>query len=122
MIYSVAAQVRNPVQGWASVSDWTLAGGTALICIGYIAAIYTIGMTLGSALCVAATMYYFGERRAWLIFVIAVILPSLLWYFFVKVAHILLPPSLTGIMGWLETGFTPASVTKMAGLIAPLGA
>ena len=122
LIYGVAAQIRNPVQGWASVSDWSLAGGTALICIGYIVAIYTIGMTLASALCVAATMYYFGERRTWLIVTIAVILPSLLWYFFVKVAHILLPPSLTGIMDWLETGITLDNVTRMAGLIAPFGA
>ena len=122
LLYSVAAQLRNPTQGWARPSDWMLAGGTALICIGYILAIYGIGMTLASALGVAATMIYFGERRPWLIGAIAVILPLLLWYFFVKVAHILLPPSLLGIMDWMEAGFTHDGVTRMAGLIAPLGA
>ena len=122
LLYSVAAQLRSPAQGWAHPSDWMLAGGTALICIGYIVAIFTIGMTLGSALGVAATMYYFGERRPWVIGTIAVILPTLLWYFFVKVAHILLPPSLLGIMDWMEANLVLDGATRMAGLLAPLGA
>lgn len=122
LVYSVAAQLRNPTQGWARSSDWMLAGGTALICIGYIVAIYVIGMTIGSALCVAATMYYFGERRPWVIGTIAIILPTLLWYFFVKVAHILLPPSLLGIMDWMEANLVLDGVTRMAGLLAPLAA
>ncbi len=42
-------------------------------------AIYLFGMTLASALCVAATMYYFGDRRPWIIGPIAIILPALLW-------------------------------------------
>lgn len=122
LLYSVAAQRRNPAQGWAPPSDWMLAGGTALICIGYIVAIYIVGMTLGSALGVAATMYYFGERRPWLIGTIAIILPALLWYFFVKVAHILLPPSLLGIMDWMEANLVFDGVPRMAALIAPFAA
>ena len=37
-----------------------------------------------------------------LIATIAVILPMLLWYFFVKIAYILFPSSWLGIMDWLE--------------------
>jgi hypothetical protein len=33
---------------------------------------------------------------------IAIILPLLLWYFFVKIAHILFPSSWLGLMDWLE--------------------
>ena len=121
LVYSVAAQLRNPTQGWAHPSDWLLAGGTALICVGYVLFIFGIGMTLGSALCVAVTMIYFGERRPWLIGAITVILPALLWYFFVKVAHILLPPSWLGIMAWLEAGITHDGMTRMAGFITSLG-
>lgn len=101
-ILSLIAYLRQPVQGKARKMDWVLAGGTAVICVGYIAAIYFVGMTLGAALGVAAMTYYFGERRLWLIGAIAIILPLLLWYFFEKIAHVLFPTSWFGIMEWLE--------------------
>ncbi len=119
---SLAAHLHESAQGRVRTSDWMLAGGTALICVGYIGAIYIVGMTLGSALCVAATIYYFGERRWWVIGTIAVILPAVLWYFFVKVAHILFPPPLLGIMDWLESALRLDGMTEMAGLIAPFAA
>ncbi len=119
---SLAAHLRESAQGRARTSDWVLAGGTALICIGYIGAIYIVGMTLGSALCVAATIYYFGERRVWVIGTVAVILPVLLWYFFVKVAHILLPTPLLGIMEWLEAALPLDPITELAALVVPLAA
>ena len=102
LIHSLSAYLRQPAQGQARPMDWMLAGGTALICIGYIVAIYIFGMTLGSALGVAATTYYFGERRPWVIGSIAIILPLMLWYFFEKVAYVLFPTSWMGIMEWLE--------------------
>ncbi len=119
---SLAAHLRESAQGRARTSDWVLAGGTALICIGYIGAIYIVGMTLGSALCVAATIYYFGERRVWVIGTVAVFLPVLLWYFFVKVAHILLPTPLLGVMEWLEAARALDGMTELAALIVPLAA
>lgn len=102
LVQSVIIYRREAAQGRALASDWMLAGGTALICIGYIFAIHIVGMTLASALAIAATTIYFGERRPVLIISIAVILPMLLWYFFVKIAHILFPSSWLGIMDWLE--------------------
>lgn len=103
LIQSLIIHLREPAQGRARLSDWGLAGGTALLCIGYVAAIHIVGMTLASAICVAVTIYYFGERRPVIIGAIALILPALLWYFFVKIAHILFPTSWLGIMDWLES-------------------
>lgn len=117
---SLIAYLREERQGRARFSDWTLAGGTALICVGYIGAIYLVGLTLGSALCVAVTIYYFGERRLWVIGSIAVILPSLLLYFFVKIANILLPTNALGILDWLESSRTPDGIMDVALLAAPL--
>jgi putative tricarboxylic transport membrane protein len=102
LIQSLIVYRREAPEGRVQASDWALAGGTALICIGYIIAIHAVGMTLGSALAVAATIYYFGERRPALIASIAIILPLALWYFFVKIAHILFPTPWLGIMEWLE--------------------
>ena len=120
LIHSLANYVRAAPQGRVRTSDWKLAGGTALICAGYVAAMFLVGMTLGSALCVAVTMYYFGERRLWVIGAITVILPTLLWYFFVKIANILLPRPLLNIMEWLEAAVSPAGGIELAGLISPL--
>ena len=63
LIQSLIVYRREAPEGRVQASDWALAGGTALICIGYIVAIHVVGMTLGSALAVAATVFYFGERR-----------------------------------------------------------
>jgi hypothetical protein len=103
LIHSLSTYLREPNQGRARPMDWVLAGGTALICCGYVVSIYIFGMTLGSALGIAATMYYFGERRPWIISSITIILPLLLWYFFDKIAHVLFPTPLLGIMEWLES-------------------
>lgn len=100
---SVTTYLREAAQGRARSTDWLLAGGTALICIGYVGAIHLVGMTLGSALCVAAAILYFGERRPLVIGAIAIILPVLLWYFFVKIASILLPTPVLPLMDWLES-------------------
>lgn len=102
-IQSLSDYLRQPAQGRACNMDWVLAGGTALICVGYITAIYIFGMTLGAALGVTALTYYFGERRPWVIGTIAIVLPILLWYFFEKIAHVLFPTPWLGIMEWLES-------------------
>jgi len=102
-IQSLSDYLRQPAQGRARKMDWVLAGGTALICVGYITAIYIFGMTLGAALGVTALTYYFGERRPWVIGTIAIVLPILLWYFFEKIAHVLFPTPWLGIMEWLES-------------------
>lgn len=105
LVQSLMVYRREAPEGRVRTSDWGLAGGTALICIAYVFAIHVVGMTLGSALAVAGTIIYFGERRPALIVSIAIILPLLLWYFFVKIAHILFPTPWFGIMEWLEAAF-----------------
>ncbi len=120
LVQSVITYLREANQGRARNSDWALAGGTALICIGYIGAIYLVGLTLGSALCVAATIFYFGERRPWIIGLIAVVLPSVLLYFFVKVANILLPSNALGLLDWLESSRPYDGFMNVAALSAPL--
>ncbi len=117
---SVITYLREARQGRARYSDWALAGGTALICIGYIGAIYLVGLTLGSALCVAVTIFYFGERRPWVIGLIAVVLPSALLYFFVKIANILLPSNALGLLDWIESALPPDGVMNVAALTMPL--
>ena len=97
LVKSVVVWRRSESQGRAPLSDWGFAIGTAGICIGYIAAIYIVGMTTASGLCVAAMVYYYGERRFSVIGSIALIMPILLWVFFVKVAHILFPTPLIPI-------------------------
>ena len=97
LVKSVVVWRRSEPQGCAPLSDWGFAIGTAGICIGYIAAIYIVGMTTASGLCVAAMVYYYGERRFSVIGSIALIMPILLWVFFVKVAHILFPTPLMPI-------------------------
>ncbi len=107
LVKSLAAWIKTPAEGWAPRADWMLAGGTALICAGFVAAIFLVGLTLAAAICVAATMGYFGERRPTVIAPVAILLPLALWYFFEKMANILFPPPLWGIMGWLEASIRP---------------
>jgi hypothetical protein len=102
-IQSLSDYLRQPAQGRALIMDWMLAGGTALICVGYITAIYFFGMTLGAVLGVTAMTYYFGERRLWVMSTIAIVLPVLLWYFFEKIAHVLFPTPWLEIMESLES-------------------
>ncbi len=107
LVKSIAALKAEPDQDWAPLGDWTLAGGTALICVAYVAAIFLVGLTLASAACVAATIWYFGERRPVVVAPIAVLLPVGLWYFFEKIANILFPTPVWGIMDWLESSARP---------------
>ena len=109
LVKSIAALKAEPVQEWAPLGDWTLAGGTALICIAYVAAIFLVGLTL--AACVAATIWYFGKRRPAVVAPIAVLLPVGLWYFFEKIANILFPTPVWGIMDWLESSARPLLTT-----------
>jgi putative tricarboxylic transport membrane protein len=91
LIKSVIALRRESSQGRAPIADWALAGAMALICIVYVVAIMLVGLTIASAACVAGAIVFFGERRLSIIVPIAIIGPAVLWYFFVKIANILLP-------------------------------
>ncbi len=117
---SIIAFRREPRQGRARGSDWGIAAGMIAICMAYVGAILTFGMSIASGLCIAGTVYFFGERRYGLIVGIAVLLPAMLWYFFVKVASILLPEPELQILGGGSTIDAAISLAgyalKMAGL------
>lgn len=99
LVKSVAALRREGVQLRSRPADWLLALGMIGICVAYVTGIYVLGMSVASGLCVAGALYYFGERRIPVIAGIAVILPAFLWYFFVKIANILMPVPVLDIVG-----------------------
>ncbi|MEX0694301.1 MAG: tripartite tricarboxylate transporter TctB family protein [Rhodospirillales bacterium] len=96
---SVLSFRRETPQGRSRASDWGIAGAMIGICMIYVGGILVLGMTIATGLCVAGTIYFFGERRYGLIAGIAILLPAILWYFFVEVAHILLPTPELQILG-----------------------
>ncbi|NIQ96804.1 MAG: hypothetical protein GWN87_23415 [Desulfuromonadales bacterium] len=51
---------------------------------------------------------------------IAVVLPSALLYFFVKIANILLPSNALGLLDWLESSLPADGIMNVAVLSAPL--
>lgn len=103
-------------EGWTPVSDWTLAAGTVLICAAYLGAIYVVGFPVASALCLVAGQYYFGERRWVIIITIAIVLPALLWLFFVKIANIMLPTPMIPFLDFMEFAAGPGKVIGAGGL------
>lgn len=57
----------------------------------YAVLIGTVGFVLMSALVLAALTFLAGERRLWLIAANAVVLPFVLYFFFVEIANIPIP-------------------------------
>lgn len=119
LINSAIAFRREAAQGWVRATDWGIAGGMVAICMVYVGGILAVGMTIASVLCIAGTIYFFGERRYGLIAGIAVILPAWLWYFFVKVAHILLPEPGLEILG--DGGAFGMSITAIINVVQTSG-
>ncbi len=101
-------------QGLAPLSDWALAAGTILICAAYLGAIYVVGFPVASALCLVAAQYYFGERRWGVILAIAILLPVLLWLFFVKIALIVLPTPMIPFLDFADLVRVPEGVIETA--------
>ena len=101
-------------QGLAPLSDWALAAGTILICAAYLGAIYVVGFPVASALCLVAAQYYFGERRWGVILAIAILLPVLLWLFFVKIALIVLPTPMIPFLDFADLVRAPKGVIETA--------
>jgi hypothetical protein len=101
-------------QGLAPLSDWALAAGTILICAAYLGAIYVVGFPVASALCLVAAQYYFGERRWGVILAVAILLPVLLWLFFVKIALIVMPTPMIPFLDFADIIGVPQSVIETA--------
>ncbi len=101
-------------QGLAPLSDWALAAGTILICAAYLGAIYVVWFPVASALCLVAAQYYFGERRWGVILAIAILLPVLLWLFFVKIALIVMPTPMIPFLDFTDIIGVPQSVIETA--------
>ena len=105
---------RSDRQGLAPLSDWALAAGTILICLAYLGAIYVVGFPVASALCLVVAQYYFGERRWGIILAVAILLPALLWLFFVKIALITLPTPMIPFLDFADLLGAPIGVIEMA--------
>lgn len=78
-------------EGKVPRGDWMRAGGMLLVCMFYLGAVFLIGLPLASGLSLALAMVYFGERRPLVIGIAVVLLPTLLWLFFVKIALVPMP-------------------------------
>lgn len=73
--------------------------GTGLlrVCLGFIllyaswGAIFSIGLPIASGLIILVFGALFGERRLWLLAVVAVIVPLVLYYFFSEIANVPIP-------------------------------
>jgi hypothetical protein len=78
-------------------ADWRKAGGMLAICAGYMALMVVIGLPIASAIALVATLRYFGGRR-WAVMVsLGIVVPAVLWFFFVHVVHVPMPPALLEI-------------------------
>jgi hypothetical protein len=67
------------------------------ICAGYMALMVVIGLPIASAIALVATLRYFGGRR-WAVMVsLGIVVPAVLWFFFVHVVHVPMPPALLEI-------------------------
>lgn len=72
-------------------ADWRRVVAILILCAAYLLGIELIGLPLSSALVLVGAMVLFGERRPVMIATTAVVLPLLLWAFFVKVANVPMP-------------------------------
>lgn len=84
-----AGGVASRPSGDAAV--WRRVGAMLGICFAYLLGILLIGLPIASGLALAATLLLFGERRWIVATLVAVLVPLLLWFFFVKVAAVPMP-------------------------------
>lgn len=91
LLQSLARARAIAGEGKAPLRDWVRAAGMLLVCTFYLGAVFLIGLPLASGLSLALALVYFGERRPLVIAVAIVLLPTLLWLFFVKVALVPMP-------------------------------
>jgi len=92
-----------------SAADWRKALGMLGICAGYLALIVVVGLPVASAIGLIVTLRYFGGRRWHVMVPIGIIVPALLWAFFVYVVHVSMPPAL------IELGAVWNAVPHVAG-------
>lgn len=76
-----------------SPADWRRAFGMVGICAGYLALIVLIGLPIASGIGLAAALWYFGERKLSLMVPLCIVVPAVLWLFFVHVVHVSMPPA-----------------------------
>lgn len=67
-----------------------------LLMLGYYYAVQWLGMLVASAVAILIFAGLYGERRPWLLLAVAVILPVVLYGFFVGIAHTPLPQGVFG--------------------------
>lgn len=91
LLQSLPSVKAIAAEGKAPRADWMRAGGMLLVCMFYLGAVFLIGLPLASGLSLAVALVYFGERRPLVIGIAIVLLPTLLWLFFVKIALVPMP-------------------------------
>jgi len=99
LVQSLFAVSRIAAESRAPPADWRRAGTMLAICLFYLGAVFLIGLPLASAVSMALTLLYFGERRLLVVGLTSVLLPMLLWLFFVKVALVPMPTPLIELHG-----------------------
>jgi hypothetical protein len=89
-------------------ADWRKAGGMLAICFAYMVMMVLIGLPIASAIALVATLWYFGGRR-WAVMVsLGIAVPAVLWFFFVHVVHVPMPPALLEIGQLHDAGLAAA--------------
>lgn len=77
-----------------SAADWRKAFGMLAICAGYLAMIFVIGLPLASIISLIVALRYFGGHKWQVMLPIGILVPAVLWMFFVYVVHVSMPPAL----------------------------
>ncbi|MEE9249830.1 MAG: tripartite tricarboxylate transporter TctB family protein [Alphaproteobacteria bacterium] len=91
LLQSLAHAKAIAGEGKVPRGDWMRAAGMLFIYMFYLGAVFMVGLPLASGLSLALAMVYFGERRPLVIGIAIVLLPTLLWLFFVKIALVPMP-------------------------------
>jgi hypothetical protein len=88
------ARARSVPDPGRSAADWRKAFGMLAICAGYLAMIFVVGLPLASVIILVVTLRYFGGHKWQLMLPIGIVVPAVLWLFFVYVVHVYMPPAL----------------------------
>lgn len=99
LVQTLLAVSRIAAESRAPRADWRRAGTMLAICLFYLCAVFLIGLPVASAVSMALTLLYFGERRLFVVGLASVLLPMLLWLFFVEIALVPMPKPLIELPG-----------------------
>ena len=106
-IFGAAIAVRGFLtKATAHASDLRMDAGRRILLMFFLLGLYALilqplGFIIASALALCCLLWLAGERRFWLILMLAIIVPTGLYVFFVKVARIPIPTGiLKSLLAW----------------------